>query len=301
MTCGIVRNASRMGRDRKEMKSQRRLPDDGLPMPLVGSWALQKYRLLDLYDTLFSTGMKRRWNQRVYIDLFSGPGRARIRGAERIEETSPFIALRVPDRFDKYIFCDRNEKNISALRDRVGREFSDVEAAYVPGDCNEVVARIVEHIPRPSSGKSVLCFCFADPFGIDDLKFRTIQTLSARARTDFLVLLALDMDANRFQSLYAKESSRVIDEFLDDSFWRSKWATSRAQGVDFRVFLAKAFASRMVGLGYLPAGLERMKEVRSAEKNLPLYHLAFFSKHARGYQFWDQVLKSGTDQLSLFQ
>jgi hypothetical protein len=44
-----------------------------------------------------------------------------------------------------------------------------------------------------------------------------------------------------------------------------------------------------------------MKEIRSNEKNLPLYHLAFFSKHPRGYQFWDQVLKYGTDQLSLFQ
>jgi hypothetical protein len=71
--------------------------------------------------------------------------------------------------------------------------------------------------------------------------------------------------------------------------------------IDFRVFLAREFASRMVRLGYLRTGLERMKEIRSNEKNLPLYHLAFFSKHPRGYQFWDQVLKYGTDQLSLFQ
>lgn len=213
-------------------RKEKRVADDGLPTSPVGPWALQKYRLLDLYDTLFSTGMKRRWNRRVYIDLFSGPGHAKVRGTERIVETSPL---------------------------------------------------------------------FADPFGIDDLKFKTIQTLSARSRMDFLVLLALDVDANRFQSLYVKETSRVIDEFLDDSSWRSRWGTARAQGVDFRVFLAEAFASRMVRLGYLPAGLERMKEVRSDEKNLPLYHLAFFSKHPRGYQFWDQVLKYGTDQLSLFQ
>lgn len=282
-------------------RKEKRVADDGLPTSPVGPWALQKYRLLDLYDTLFSTGMKRRWNRRVYIDLFSGPGHAKVRGTERIVETSPLIAPRVPDRFDKYIFCDRDAKNISALRHRVGREFPGVEASYVIGDCNEVVAEIVEQIPKASKGKSVLSFCFADPFGIDDLKFKTIQTLSARSRMDFLVLLALDVDANRFQSLYVKETSRVIDEFLDDSSWRSRWATARAQGVDFRVFLAEAFASRMVRLGYLPAGLERMKEVRSDEKNLPLYHLAFFSKHPRGYQFWDQVLKYGTDQLSLFQ
>jgi three-Cys-motif partner protein len=302
MTWGIVGNAGRgEAFESAAMKSQKGVADDGLPMSRVGPWALQKYRLLDLYDTLFSTGMKRHWNQRVYVDLFCGPGRARIRGTGRVEETSPLIALRVPDRFDKYIFCDRDANNISALCDRVVREFPDVEATYVLGDCNEVVARIVEQVPRPSSGRSVLCFCFADPFGIDDLKVKTIQALSARARTDFLVLLALDMDANRFQSLYVKETSRVIDEFLDDPSWRSKWAIARDQGVDFRIFLAKAFASRMVDLGYLSAGLERMKEVRSDERNLPLYHLAFFSKHPRGYQFWDQVLKYGTDQLSLFQ
>jgi three-Cys-motif partner protein len=275
------------------------VPDDGLPTSEVGPWSLQKYRLLDLYNTLFSTGMKHHWDLRVYIDLFSGPGRARVRKTERFVETSPIIALRVPDPFDKYIFCDRKAKNISVLRDRVGREFPSVEPSYVTGDCNEVVAKIVEKIPKASKGKSVLSFCFADPFGIDDLKFRTIQTLSARSRMDFLVLLALDMDANRFQSLYVKETSPVIEEFLDDSSWRSKWAKAKLRGVDFRVFLAEMFASRMVDLGYLPAGLECMKEVRSDEKNLPLYHLAFFSKHPRGYQFWDQVLKYGTDQLSL--
>jgi three-Cys-motif partner protein len=275
------------------------VPDDRLTTSPVGSWTLQKYRRLDLYDTLFSTGMKRHWNQRVYIDLFSGPGHAKIRGTDRIVETSPLIALRVPDRFDKYIFCDKEAKNISALRKRVAREFPDVDPSYVVGDCNEIVAEIVEQIPKASKGKSVLSFCFADPLGIDDLKFRTIQTLGVRSRMDFLVLLALDMDANRFQSLYVKEASPVIDEFLDDSSWRSKWAKAKLRGVDFRVFLAEMFASRMVRLGYLPAGLERMEEIRSDEKNLPLYHLAFFSKHPRGYQFWDQVLKYGTDQLSL--
>lgn len=160
--------------------------DDGLPTSEVGPWSLQKYRLLDLYNTLFSTGMKHLWDLRVYIDLFSGPGRARVRKTERFVETSPIIALRVPDPFDKYIFCDRDAKDISALRDRVGREFPGIEPSYVIGDCNEVVAKIVEKIPKSSKGKSVLSFCFADPFGIDDLKFRTIPTLSVRSRMDFL-------------------------------------------------------------------------------------------------------------------
>ena len=55
------------------------MDDDGLPSPDVGGWAETKYRLLDLYDTLFSTGMKKKWDQRVYIDLLPGQDTAAFR------------------------------------------------------------------------------------------------------------------------------------------------------------------------------------------------------------------------------
>jgi hypothetical protein len=109
------------------------------------------------------------------------------------------------------------------------------------------------------------------------------------------------MDANRFQALYARESDPTLDLFLGDTDWRGQWRAARSRRVDFRRFLAQQYAARMAAIGYLPAGLEKMKEVRSSEKNLPLYHLAFFSKHPRGYDFWNQVLKYGTDQLPLFE
>ena len=57
--------------------------DDGLPCPDVGSWAEKKYRLLSLYDELFSTGMKNKWDQRVYIDLYAGAGYARVKGKKK--------------------------------------------------------------------------------------------------------------------------------------------------------------------------------------------------------------------------
>jgi len=276
------------------------VPDDGLPTSEVGPWSLQKYRLLDLYNTLFSTGMKHHWDLRVYIDIFSGPGRARVRKTQRVVETSPIIALRVPDPFDRYIFCDKDDGNIAALRRRVERDFPRARAAYLVGDCNELTDEIARNIPRASKTRTVLSFCFVDPFGIGDLRFDTIRALSA-FRMDFLILLALAMDANRFQALYLKADNPTIDRFLGDPNWRDKWTGQRTKPLNFRQFLAREFAGRMISLRYLPASLETMKEVRSDEKNLPLYHLAFFSKHPRGYEFWNQVLKYGTDQLSLFE
>jgi len=55
----------------------------------------------------------------------------------------------------------------------------------------------------------------------------------------------------------------------------------------------------MESLDYLPTPLDRMKLVRSDERNLPLYYLALFSRNATAHNFWNQVLKYGTDQTSL--
>jgi three-Cys-motif partner protein len=214
-------------------------------------------------------------------------------------ETSPLIALRVPDRFDKYLFCDKNPRSIAALRLRVERDFPSVNAEYIDGDCNDLVMEIARKIPKASRTRTVLSFCFIDPYGIADLKFDTIRVLS-RFRMDLLILLALAMDANRFQSLYVKETNPTIDHFLGDRSWRRRWSQAKSRRMNFRRFLAQEFAAQMRTLGYRPTGLEKMKEIRSDEKNLPLYHLAFFSKHSRGYELWEQVLRYGIDQLSLF-
>lgn len=56
----------------------------------------------------------------------------------------------------------------------------------------------------------------------------------------------------------------------------------------------------MQSLNYLEAKLDRMKLVRSDEKNLPLYYIALFSRNQRAYEFWDQVLKYSTDQTSFW-
>jgi len=240
------------------MKEQYSLPDDGLPISTIGSWSLQKYRLLDLYDTLFSTGMKHQWGVRVYIDLFSGPGRARIGTTQRIVETSPLIALRVPDPFDKYIFCDEDPDYVAALRERVKRDWPAVDASYLVGNCNDRVPEITAEIPRASKTTTVLSFCFIDPFGIGDIRFETIRALS-RSRMDFLILLALAMDANRFQTLYARETDHTLDLFLGDPGWRNEWKMATSRRVDFRRFLAQQFADRMAAIGYLPPiGLFKM-------------------------------------------
>ena len=149
--------------------------NDGLPCLEVGSWVEEKYRWLHSTTSLFSTGMKYRWHKRVYIDLYAGPGYSRVIGSTQTLQGSPLLALEVPDRFDKYIFCESNPAYMDALRQRVERLFPDTDVQFVAGDCNENISEICRAIPSPSKEQKVLSFCFVDPFdlstGISILSF----------------------------------------------------------------------------------------------------------------------------------
>jgi hypothetical protein len=56
----------------------------------------------------------------------------------------------------------------------------------------------------------------------------------------------------------------------------------------------------MAKIDYKYTTADASVEIRSTEKNLPLYRLAFFSKHQLGHKFWDDVKKYSKPQLDLF-
>ena len=263
------------------------LPNDRYETPLVGAWAEYKYRFIGFYNRIFSTGMKDRWDKRIYIDLFAGAGRARLKKTNKIVLASPLIALSVPDKYDRYIFCDNDERNLGALQQRVRRDYPEVDVHFVLGDCNIKVDEIIRLMPKYSKSNKVLSFCFVDPFSLK-IDFETVQTLS-QYFVDFLILLALAMDANRNEARYAAENNERIDKFLGLTDWRERWKLASKKDPSFRRFLAREYAGQMIKLKYLEESLSTMIEVRSDDHNLPLYHLAFFSRHERGYQFWQEA------------
>jgi three-Cys-motif partner protein len=272
--------------------------DDDLPTADVRSWAEEKYRHVYLYTKLFSTAMKNKWECRVYIDLYAGPGLAQISGTGRVLKGSPLLALTVPEQFDKYIFCESDPRIMKTLQQRVGRAYPHANVHFVSGDCNDKIDEICSAIPPFSKQHRVLTFCFADPYDIS-IRFSTVRKLS-KCFVDFLFLLALHMDANRNVAHYTNPANQKIDEFLEVPEWRDLWDEEQSRRTSFPNFLAQEYDKQMQSLRYLPMPLYKMKAIRSDAKNLPLYHLALFSRNNVAYQLWDEVLHYGTDQLPLW-
>ncbi len=282
--------------NRRPSKIDFAAPHDKLYTPEVGPWAEDKYRLFWCYADLFATSMKGKWDQRVYVDLFSAAGHARVGENGPYLRGTPLLALCVAHPFDWYVFCDQDPNCISALRRRVETLRPSAEVRYVPGDVNHITSQIVKEMPPLVSGKKVLAFCFADPCKLRDLHFTTIRTLAQRYM-DFMVLIPA-MDPRRNEATYRDPSSDVVDLFVGTPAWRDEWG-KKQNAITFDVFVAEFFSSQMSHLGYTHGGLQDSLLVRSTEKNLPLYRLGFYSRHELGGRFWKEARRYSNPQLDL--
>lgn len=271
--------------------------EDGLLTPEVGEWAERKYKLVGGYCEIFTTGMRNKWKSLIYIDLFAGAGYARIKKTNKIIMSSALIALSVNYKFNKYIFCEEDPVKMEALQLRVKRHFPEVNVEFVLGDSNVNVEKVVTLISKEPSGGGCLSFCFMDPFSLN-LKFQTIEKLSIVGKIDFLILLALLMDANRNFIYYIEENSKKIDFFLGDTNWRVPFKANEIRPDEFIKFLADKYDVNMKRLGYVePVDKHRVK---IEDKNIPLYYLAFYSKNLRGNDFFKKVEKYQSPQQSFF-
>lgn len=281
------------------MKKLPRLENDGLNTPDVHGWAEDKYQHVLNYAQMFVTATKKQWDCRVYVDLFSGSGRSKLVETGVIVPASPVLALELKEPFEKYVFCDLAREKLDALRTRVERDYSGQrDCSFLNRDVNGAVEEVMAAIPTGRQGFRVLSFCFADPCKLKNLHFATIQRLAAKY-TDFLVLIPSGMDANRNRVHYEQPDNHTLDDFLGTTAWREAW--TKANGSNFGDFVADQFGQQMTALRYRYGGLKKTTLVRSTDKNLPLYHLMFFSRSELAEKLWAQAQKYSTPQRKLFE
>jgi three-Cys-motif partner protein len=239
---------------------------DGLPFNEVGIWTEEKHRLVAYYAAQFSGAMKEKFQKRVYIELYAGAGYSRIRDTDRIIPGSPINALGLKDPFDKYIFCEADDAKLEALQIRVQRHAPNADVTFIAGDCDANVGKIAGAIPRHSKTNKVLSLCFVDPNDIG-IKFATLKTLGATRMVDFVVLLALYMDALRAEQHYVRNPLK-ISQLLDSDLWQERWQAAKQRGTDFPHFIAEEFAASMAGMDYIPPPFYSMRKIFYLRKKL---------------------------------
>jgi len=265
---------------------------DGLPALEVGSWTADKLAFLSKYIHLFNQGMKNRWQVRVYIDLFAGPGMNIIRPGAAETDGSPLIALKSQVPFTHCFFNDLNPQFVAALRARAqtvlnaGKPGAPSNIEFLNHDCNEAVTRIVTRAPAGS-----LVLAFVDPFKWE-LTFDSLANLTRNRRVDLLYT---------FHTGSIKRNAHLVLEQVDRSIggtiWRSRYQQAR-RGEKSRVIL-DYFERELAQLGYRQDNVDDRILMRNS-RNTPMYYMVYASKHPRGKDFWEKVsaiLPSGQRRL----
>jgi three-Cys-motif partner protein len=275
--------------------------DDGLLLPEVGDWATTKHRKFGYYCSLFAMSMKRKWECRVYIDLFASAGKCRLRESNKIVPGSPLLALSVVDPFDKYVFCEGNPDHMTSLQERQRKYFPDRDCSFISGDTNKCLDQLLGAVPQFSRAFKGLTLCFVDPYCKAELDFSTIQVIAERLYVDFLVLVPSYMDIGRNEQHYTRDDNKSLDRFLGTDAWRAAWAERKRRAQNFGVFVTDVFCRQMKALGYIYESPEDLELVKmESGNNLPLYHLGFFSRNDLGLRFWRETKKNTNDQLTLW-
>ena len=252
---------------------------DGLPVRDSGVWILQKHRPLVYYSEIFNQAMKDKdWANRVYFELFAGPGRCLIRGTNEEDWGSPLKIIKT--NFTKFIFVEMNESAAKALAARL-EEHPNADAVEIwCGDCAEAIERI--QIPPKS-----LTFTFIDPTRIGHAPFKLIDTLRSKARSDLLINIPIGTDIKRNFHHYISrtDENAPLTVYLGSDAWKKLPKNTPA---NFSRGFLQLYEGQLRKLGYDFVG--NTKQV-TTPNNVPLYYLFFASRHQLGEKFWNETLK----------
>lgn len=258
-------------------------PADGLPVQCVGFWERDKHEPLEHYIEATWGARAKFLNPRVgvvpggaaFIDLYAGPGKARVRSTGLVVDGSPLIALKHDRaRFSKVILCDIEPASVDALKKRTASYGERV--VIVAGSCHDEIDRIVKDIPPRG-----LNFALIDPYSLDQLDFETIARLAKFERMDMLLHFPT-MDAKRNWSQGAQQK---LTKALGTDAWKEKVRKPRE--------VTRAIETLREGLksfGYTGETV-RSIAVKNGTQGV-IYHLVYASKDKLGDTIWDSIVKT---------
>jgi three-Cys-motif partner protein len=253
-------------------------PEDGLRREIVGDWSAEKHLRLRNYVGI-SAGARSRFDKTgtSYIELYCGPGRARIQKTNEIVDGSAVVAATEAIKrcaFTSVHVADMDPLNVEACVARLNaRHISSVK--HYTGASAETVKQVTASI-HPLG----LHLAFLDPYSITALPFSVLRELARLKRMDLLIhVSAMDLRRN-LRILMQNGSLEGFAPGYNDVINPAE----KDELVVQKVF--SHWCASLVSLGYHVS--ERVEKV-SGSRNQLLYWLVAATRHALADSFWGKI------------
>lgn len=246
----------------------------------VGFWVPQmKHTYLAKYIE-GTRAMRRKFKERVYLDLFCGPGRIEVEGENFTRLGGAPLAWLHSQKgdaaFTRCITSDLEPQRSEACR----RRLEALSAPVLPlcGPAEDVVDKAFSLIP-----KGALCLVFLDPYNLEYLSWNVIKCLSQLSYVDFAVhFSSADLQRN-VKNDFAREGAR-FDGVAPG--WRTNVDANSFYRGDADEAFFDHWCRLIESLGFKISN--RLPLIRT-ERNIRLYHLVFFSRHPSPNRVWSDV------------
>jgi three-Cys-motif partner protein len=251
--------------------------ENGLWVENVGPWAKEKLKILTDYIQI-SSGTRKKYTHCAFVDVFSGPGKSKIRGTSELIDGSPVAAYKQAQKskaFSAICISDADPELLDSATSRL----RDLGAPVSPikGPASRSLPEIVR-----SLSPSGLHLALLDPHNLGTLSFDLFECLAKLQRIDVIVHVSLG-DLQRNVDRYTSADHAQFDRFAPG--WRDHVGTDMNQ-VSLRAAILEYWTDKVVALG-----LPRAKhcELIRGTKNQRLYWLMFLAKHELPHAFWRKI------------
>lgn len=202
-----------------------------------------KLGVISAYLHGFTTALRNRFSELIYIDVFSGSGARQVlheaMPANLIEEAreewieerrgSARIALDTNPVFTKLIFIEQKKAFCRALETlAVSYQGRDVEV--LRGDASELILKAIN---RPWTGARAVMFI--DPYGMQ-LSWATLEAIRRTEAVDVWYLVTLQglyRQATNNRSDITPKKRAALNRMLGTDEWEKAWYTPKSAGTLF--------------------------------------------------------------------
>lgn len=197
-----------------------------------GTWTDQKLEVLRRYLSAYSTALKNKPFQKLYVDAFAGTG-SRIDGNTQTTRSMPLyddddlialkkgsarVALECEPPFHEYWFIEKDPNRCIQL-ENLKNDFIEraTHIQVIQGDANEELRKLCE-----GDWKSKRAVVFLDPYGVV-VKWDTVRAIAETKSIDLWILFPLAMGVGRMVT----NSGEIPDswrEKLNVVFGNEEWS-----------------------------------------------------------------------------
>ena len=193
-----------------------------------GVWTETKLSILAKYLNSYTTALKNKSFELLYIDAFAGGGKRtetlpKAPALEQCEEIVTYdgsarIALELENPFSRYLFIDNNVDRINEL-EHLKQQFADKTIKIVKGDANTVIKETCDGFDWSTNKyRGVI---FLDPYG-NEVDWATLASISKTQCFDIWFLFPF-MGVYRQASHNQSNIEYYKEESLNRIFGTNKW------------------------------------------------------------------------------